>query len=90
MASSFTWWISPHLPSTPGVGGVVQALKNVLVSGFFSCALGKFLCESQTSVAEIVFQPQSLAVLHKLLPPGVTASDGSHSPLVDPGQVPLL
>ena len=82
--------IPPHLASIPCGMGVIQCLKHVLVPRVYSRPLGKFLGQAKSSLAEIFFQSQSPAVLHKLLTSGVEAGDSSHGPPVDPGQVPLL
>ena len=82
--------VPPHLASTPGVVGVVQPLEDVPVPRLIRRPPGNFLCQAQSSLAEILLQPQSPAGLAELLAPGVDAGDGSHGALVDPGQVPLV
>ena len=76
-----------HLSAAPGV---VQPGEKVLVSGLLSGSLGKVPGQPEPSLAEILLQSQAAAGRHEILAPAVTATDGSHSPLVDPGQVPLL
>ena len=82
--------LPPHLAAAPGVAGVFQAGKQVLVPGLLTCPLCKVPGQSEPSLAEVVLQPEAAADRHELLAPVVTAADGSHGPPVDPGQVTLL
>ena len=70
--------LPPHLAAAPGVVGVVQAVKQVLVPVLLSCHLCKVLGQPEPAQAEVVLQPEAAADRHERLALVVTAADGSH------------